>query len=43
LAVAVAHNAGAAALVFLLAMLNYQLSLTGQSDRTEQSEHSSLT
>ncbi|MEY3580632.1 MAG: hypothetical protein RI984_1736 [Pseudomonadota bacterium] len=43
LAVAVAHNAGAAALVFLLAMLNYQLSLTGQSARTEQSEHSSLT
>ena len=43
LAVAVAHNAGAAALVFLLAMLNYRLSLTGQSARTEQSEHSSLT
>ena len=43
LAVAVAHNAGAAALVFLLAMLNYLLSLTGQSARTEHSEHSSLT
>jgi len=43
LAVAVAHNAGAAALVFLLAMLNYRLSLTGQSARTEHSEHSSLT
>ena len=43
LAVAVAHNAGAAALVFLLAMLNYRLSLTGQSARTENSEHSSLT
>ena len=43
LAVAVAHNAGAAALVFLIAMLNYRLSLTGQSARTEHSEHSSLT
>jgi cytochrome c oxidase assembly protein subunit 15 len=43
LAVAVAHNAGAAALVFLLAMLNYRLSLTGQSARTEHSEHNSLT
>jgi cytochrome c oxidase assembly protein subunit 15 len=43
LAVAVAHNAGAAALVFLLAMLNYRLSITGQSARTEHSEHSSLT
>jgi cytochrome c oxidase assembly protein subunit 15 len=43
LAVAVAHNAGAAALVFLLAMLNYRLPLTAQSARTEQSEHSSLT
>ena len=40
---AVAHNAGAALLVCLLAMLNYRLSLTGQSARTEHSEHSSLT
>jgi cytochrome c oxidase assembly protein subunit 15 len=43
LAVAVAHNAGAAVLVFLLTMLNYRLSLIGQSAHTEHSEHSSLT
>jgi len=43
LAAAVAHNAGAALLVCLLAMLNYRLSLIGQSARSEHSEHSSLT
>jgi cytochrome c oxidase assembly protein subunit 15 len=35
---AVAHNAGAALLVCLLAMLNYRLSFAGQSALTEQNK-----